>query len=52
MTAVLRAGPGLDRRAHAGAAGAHDDDVELVVVDAVDESVVSTWCALGIHRSR
>jgi hypothetical protein len=27
----------LDRGAHAGAAGAHDDDVELVVVDAVLE---------------
>ena len=35
MTAVFAPGPGLDRRAHAGAAGAHDDDVELVVVDAV-----------------
>ena len=33
----LRAGAGLDRRAHAGAAGADDDDVELVVVDAVDD---------------
>ena len=31
----LRTRAGLDRRAHAGAAGAHDDDVELVVVDAV-----------------
>ncbi len=31
----LRAGAGLDGRAHAGAAGADDHDVELVVVDAV-----------------
>ncbi len=31
----LRAGAGLDGRAHAGAAGSDDDDVELVVVDAV-----------------
>ena len=46
MTAVLAPGPGLDRRAHAGAAGAHDDDVELVVVDAVLHDAVG---GLGAH---
>ena len=33
----LRARTRFDRRAHAGAAGAHDHDVELVVVDAVSD---------------
>src|SRR4029077_7514864 len=42
----LRAGTGLYRRPHAGAAGAHDDDVELVVVDAVLDVAVS---GLGGH---
>ncbi len=37
---------GLDRRAHAGAAGTDDDDVELVVVDAVLDVAVS---GLGAH---
>ena len=49
MTAVFAPGPGLDRRAHAGAAGAHDDDVELVVVDAVDDLRLDVG-ALGVHR--
>ncbi len=42
----LRARSGLDRRAHAGAAGAHDHDVELVVVHAVFHDGVG---ALGAH---
>ena len=46
----LRAGAGLDRRAHAGAAGAHDDDVELVVVDAVDDRR-GRRRSLGVHVS-
>ena len=42
----LRARARLDRRAHPGAAGAHDDDVELVVVDAVLDVAVG---GLGAH---
>ena len=40
MTAVLALGAGLDRGAHAGAAGTHDDDVVAVVVHAVDDVAV------------
>ena len=44
-----RAGPGLDRRPHPGAAGADDDDVELVVVDAVFDVAVGVLGGVRAH---
>lgn len=48
----LRTGPGLDRGAHSGAAGAHDHDVELVVVHAVFHDGLGGLGAHSVVASR